>query len=152
MNNEFSINELDKKILNLLLKNSRQSYRRLAKKLGISVATVLKHVKKLEKMGIIRKYTCSLDYEKLGYDILVIIEIRIAKGKLIEVEKKIATHRNVYAVYDHTGAFDATLIARFKNRRALDNFVKLIQSYDFVERTETKLVLNTIKEEGNLIY
>jgi DNA-binding Lrp family transcriptional regulator len=151
VNEGFSINELDKKILNLLLKNSRQSYRTLAKKLGVSITTVLKHVKNLEKLGIVKKYTCSLDYEKLGYDILVIIEIRIAKGKLIEVERKIATHRNVYAVYDHTGAFDATLIARFKNRRALDNFVKLIQSYDFVERTKTKLVLNTIKEENNIL-
>ena len=29
----------------------------------------------------------------------------------------------------------------------MDNFLKKIQTYDFVERTETKLILSTMKEE-----
>ena len=38
---------------------------------------------------IINKYTVLLDYEKLGYDAEVLIEVRISKGKLFEVEKKL---------------------------------------------------------------
>jgi len=74
--------------------------------------------------------------------------MRISKGKLFEVEKKIAMHPNVFAVYDITGAFDCQVIAKFKNRRAMDKFLKLIQTYEFVQRTETILVLNTIKEQN----
>jgi len=106
------------------------------------------HIRKLEKDGVIKKYTSKIDYEKAGYDIEVIIEIRISKGKLFEVEKKIATDPNVFAVYDMTGEFDAALLARFRNRREMDNFLKKLQTYEFVERTETKLILNTIKEES----
>ena len=142
------LGQTDKKILNILIESSRLSLRQIAKKAGVSVATAMHHIKKLERDGIIRKYTTKLDYEKAGYDVDVIIEIRISKGKLFEVEKKIAMHPNVFAVYDITGAFDAVVLARFPTRRLMDNFLKKLQTYEFVERTETKLVLNTIKEEN----
>ena len=106
------------------------------------------HIKRMEKEGTIRKYTTALDYEKIGYDVEAIVEIRISKGKLFEIERKIAVHPNVFAVYDTTGAFDAMVLARFPTRRQMDNFLKKLQSYEFVERTETKIILNTIKEEG----
>ena len=142
------LEEKDRKILNILVDNSRLSLRQIAKKAGASVATVMHHIKKLEKDGIIKKYTSKIDYEKAGYDVEVIIEIRISKGKLADVEKKIAAHPNVFAVYDVIGSFDAVVLARFKTRRHMDNFLKKLQTYEFVERTETKLILNAVKEEN----
>ncbi|MBI2499654.1 Lrp/AsnC family transcriptional regulator [Candidatus Woesearchaeota archaeon] len=139
--------ELDKQIMNLLLENSKLSYRQIAKKLKVSAATIMNRTKLLEKGGIIKNYTISIDYEKVGFDIEAIIEMRISKGKLIEVEKKIATNPNVFAVYDITGDFDAIILARFENRRRLDTFLKKIQTYDFVERVFTKVILNTLKEQ-----
>ena len=108
----------------------------------------MNHLNRLEKEGIIKKYTAKLDYEKIGYDVEVMIDIRISKGKLFEVEKKISAHPNVFAVYDTTGSFDAVVLARFPSRRKMDSFLKKIQTYDFVERTETKLILRTMKEEN----
>lgn len=142
------LEQTDKKILNILMENSRLSLRQIAKKADVSVATVMHHIKKLERENIIKKYTTKLDYERIGYDVEVMIEIRISKGKLFEVEKKIAMHPNIFAVYDITGAFDAVVLARFPTRRQMDNFLKKLQTYEFVERTETKLILNTIKEEN----
>ena len=142
------LDQTDKKILNVIVDSSRLSLRQIAEKVNVSVATVMHHVNKLEKEKIIEKYTTKLDYEKIGYDVEVLIEIRISKGRLLDVEKKIATHPNVFAVYDTTGAFDAAILARFKTRRQMDNFLKKIQTYEFVERTETKLILKTIKEEN----
>jgi DNA-binding Lrp family transcriptional regulator len=141
------LDDLDKNILSTLLDDSRLSYRQIAKKLSVSVATVMNRVNKLDKNSIIKKYTTILDYEKLGYDVEVMIEVRIAKGKLIEVEKQIANHPSVFAVYDMTGDFDAVILARFRNRRKMDSFLKKIQTLDFVERTNTRFILNTIKEK-----
>lgn len=138
----------DKRIVNILVGNSRLSLREIAKKADISVATAMNHLRKLEKDGIVRKYSAKIDYESIGYEILVMIEIRVSKGRLFEVEKKIANHANVFAVYDITGPFDSLVLARFYTRRQLDNFIKKLQSYEFVERTETKLILNTIKDEN----
>jgi len=142
------LSDADKKITNVLIENSRLSLRQVAKKSKVSVATAMHHMKRLEKEGIIKKYTAELDYEKAGYDVEVIIEVRISKGRLFEVEKKIASNPNVFAVYDITGSFDAVILARFPTRRLMDNFLKKLQTYEFVERTETKLILNTIKEEN----
>ncbi len=142
------LEETDKKILDILMDNSRLSLRQIAKKANVSVATVMNHINNLEKEKIIKKYTASLDYEKIGYDVEVMVEIRISKGKLVEVEKKITMDPNVFAVYDVTGSFDALVLARFPTRRKMDNFLKKIQTYEFVERTETRLILRTMKEEN----
>ena len=139
------IDETDRKILNALLENSRLSYRQIAAKVGVSVATVMNRVNRLEKEGVIKGYTAMLDYEKLGYDIDAMINMKISKGKLFEVEKKIANHPSVAAIFDTTGNFDSVVLAKFKNRRALDQFLKKIQTYEFVVRTHTVLILNTIK-------
>lgn len=144
---ERKIDRLDKKILDLLLDDSRLSYRKIAGKLRVSTATIMNRINNLNKQGIIKKYCILMDYDKLGYDIEVIIELRISKGKLFEVEQRIATHPNVTAVYDITGDFDAVVIARFESRKEMDDFLKKIQKYDFVERTFTKFVLHTLKEE-----
>src|SRR3989344_7451396 len=142
------LDAVDKGILNALLENSRLSYREIAKKLKISPATVMHRLNHLNKDGIIKNYTANLDYEKLGFDVNVLIDIRVSRGKLFEVEKRIASHPNVFAVYDITGAFDSLVLARFPTRRQMDNFLKKLQTYEFVERTETKLILNNIKEDN----
>ena len=142
------IDDINKKILNIMLENSRLSYREIAKKICVSVVTVMNRVRDLEDNGIIKEYTARLDYEKIGYDVNIIIKIRVSKGKLFEVEKKIAIDPHVFAVYDVTGNFDSIVIAKFKTRKAMDLFLKKIQTYEFVERTETILILNTIKESN----
>ena len=137
----------DIEILRVLEKNSRLSLRKIAKKVDVSVATVMHRINRLEKEGAIRGYSVLLDYDKLGYEFQALISVDVSKGKLFEVEKKIATDPSVHAVYDITGHFDVVVVARFKTRKSLDNFIKKIQTYDFVEKTETAIVLNTIKEE-----
>lgn len=142
-----SLDEKDRKLLTLLQKDGRLSYRQLAKKAKMSVLTVMKRVKALEEKKIITGYHAAIDYDLMGYDVHAIIKARIAKGKLFEVERKMASVKNIYAVLDHTGNFDTTILTRFKTTRELDAFLKRIQKYGFVERTETLLVLNTIKQE-----
>jgi len=142
------LDQTDKKIVAVLNDNSRLSFREIAQRVGVSVATALNRVRQLEKDGVIRKYTVLLDYEKIGYEVGVVINIRVSKGRLLDVEKKIAADPHVVALYDVTGAFDVIVVAHFKNRRTLDTFLKKIQTFDFVERTETVLILNEMKSEN----
>jgi DNA-binding Lrp family transcriptional regulator len=148
---KMGLDKTDEKIVNVLLENSKLSLRDIAKKVGVSVVTVMNHVRELEQTGLIKGYTTYLDYEKLGFDVQVLVFMRISKGKLFEVEKKIASHKNVFAVYDVTGEFDAIVVAKFKSRKSLDSFLKKIQTYEFVERTQTTFVLNIIKEKNILV-
>lgn len=141
------IDQSSKKILNSLIKDSRKSYRELAKEAHVSVATVSNKLKEMSKEGIIRKYTTSIDYDKLGYDTHVFIKIRVSQGKEFIVEKKLLNDFHVSAIYDITGDFDVLVIARFKNRNDLDKYLKKIQTFEFVNRVQTNLILSTIAEE-----
>ncbi len=145
------IDSINEKIINELVRNSKVTIRELGTKLGISFVTAMNRIRRLEKEGIIEKYTAMINYEKLGYGTNAIIEVRISKGKLFELEKRISMSPNIHAVYDTTGEFDALVIGKFKSTRALDNLLKRIQTFDFVERTNTKLILNTIKEDKTMI-
>ena len=145
------LDKTDKNIVNIMIENPRLSLREIGKKAKVSVATAMHRLNKLEKEKIINSYTAKIDYEKIGYDVKVLIEMSISKGRLFDVENKIAIHPNVFAVYDVTGTSDALIFARFPSTRQMDNFLKKIQTYEFVERTETKLILNTIKDESMLV-
>jgi len=142
------MDKIDRDILNHLQRNGRDSFRTIAGKLGIAPSTVMKRVRELESSGAIKGYGAHIDYDRIGFDIHVIVDVKVAKGKLQLIESRIARHESVQMVFDNTGSFDATVIARFRNRSGLDRFLKKLQTYDFVERTETKLILNTVKEGG----
>ncbi|MEM2917116.1 MAG: winged helix-turn-helix transcriptional regulator, partial [Candidatus Bathyarchaeia archaeon] len=90
-----SLDETDVKILKTLLLNARLSNRQIAKKIGVSVGTVLSRIKLLEKAGIIKGYSAIIDHEKLGYELTVLTEITVSKGKLLDMEMEIAKWHGV---------------------------------------------------------
>lgn len=144
-----SIDDSDMKILRELAKDSRLSFRTMGKKLGLATTTVIHRYEKMKKDGVIKYSSVIIDHEKLGYDIVAMIELVVSKGKLVDVEERIAKKHNVYAVYDITGDMDAVILARFKDRKELNDFVKSLLATEFVERTNTHLVLNVVKEDLN---
>ncbi len=147
----FTLDEIDKKILIELLKDSRRSYRELAKAIGISAATVINHIQRLEQAGVITDYTVLIDFERIGFELTAVTEMTVSRGKLLETQEEIAKLPYVCAVYDVTGEIDSIVIAKFKNRRELSEFPKDLLSMPFVERTNTHLVLNTVKEDFRMI-
>jgi DNA-binding Lrp family transcriptional regulator len=141
------LDETDVEILKALTLDARLSSRQIAKQCGVSIGTVLSRIKRMENEGIIRGYSVLLDHEKLGYELTVVTEITVTKGRLLEVENEIARLPNVCCVYDVTGLIDAVVIAKFKNREEISKFAKRLLTIPYVERTNTHVVLTTIKED-----
>jgi DNA-binding Lrp family transcriptional regulator len=146
----FALDEIDRKLLKELLTDSKRSYRELASAIGVSAATVINHVQRLESAGVIKDYSTRLDHERLGYELTVITEIVVSKGKLLETDEEIAKIPNVCAVYDITGQTDAMVVAKFKSRNTLSDFTKALLAMPYVERTNTHVVLTTVKEDFRL--
>jgi DNA-binding Lrp family transcriptional regulator len=145
------LDDVDVRILEVLIADSRISSRQIAKKCGISIGTVLSHAKRMEAQGVIKGYTVILDQEKLGYELTVVTEITVSKGRLLEMENEIARLPNVCCVYDLTGLSDAAIIAKFKTREDLSKFTKKLLSLPYVERTNTHVVLTTVKEDFRIL-
>ncbi|MBU0628622.1 MAG: Lrp/AsnC family transcriptional regulator [Nanoarchaeota archaeon] len=145
MNKE--IDEIDKKLVNLLLFDADITNRELALKCKIALGTVNNRINRLKKEGVIKKKTVVVDYEKLGYVIEVLIALKIKKGGFYEIAKKLSGDQNVFLVMDITGDYDAELLCRFHNKRQLDEFVKKLQQDQLVEYTRTRLILNIYREK-----
>jgi DNA-binding Lrp family transcriptional regulator len=147
----FTLDDIDKRLLKEMLKDSNRSYRELARAIGVSAATVINHVQRLESAGVIDDYSVRLDHERLGYELTVITEIIVSKGRLLEVQKEIAKLPYVCGVYDITGQTDSIVVAKFRSRSDLSEFTKSLLSMENVERTNTHVVLNTVKEDFRMI-
>ena len=145
-----NIDHLDQKILRHLLSDGRTSYRHLASTLGVSTTTVASRVSRLEKEKVLKAYAAILDSEKLGYEITVVTEILVSKGKLLEMEREIAKLPGVCAVYDVTGEIDGIVVAKFRDREELSRFTKGLLAMPFVDRANTHVVLTTVREDFRL--
>ena len=145
------LDDTDRRILSVLQHDARASMRSISEEAGVSLGTVSNRVRRLEESGVIRGYTVMLDPEKAGWELTVVIGLRIQKGRLIEIQEKIAKDSRVYGVYDVTGDFDSMVIARARDRSDLDDLSKNVMSVDGVERSVTHLVLNTVKESSTVL-
>jgi DNA-binding Lrp family transcriptional regulator len=143
----FALDEIDRKVLAELLINSNRSNREIAKAIGVSAATVINHIQRLESAGVITDYSVIVDFERLGFELTVIMTVTVGRGKLLETQEEIAKLPYVCAVYDVTGQVDSIVIAKFRNRRELSEFPKDLLAMEYVERTNTHVVLNTVKED-----
>ncbi len=145
------MDEIDDKILEKLNENARKSYREIARELTISLTTVANRIKKMEDEKIIERYIPLINQEKIGYDLTAVINVKISHGKLLEVQEKISKDNHVSSVYDITGEWDSLIIAHFKDRKDLNGFIKHVLSMDNVEKTNTQLVLNIVKNEKRVL-
>ena len=142
-----NIDDIDKKIVNILLFDADTTNREIAAKCKIALGTVNNRIKRLREAGVIKKKTIFVDYEKIGYQIEVLIALKIKKGGFNEVAKSLASDKNVFLVIDITGDYDAEILARFHTKRQLDEFVKKLQQQPFIESTSTRLILNIYREK-----
>ena len=145
------LDELDLEILRLLNADARKSFRDIAKDVKASISTVSNRIRRLEAEGVVLGYAPLIDDAKLGYDVLAVVGVKIHKGKLLDVQRRIARDDRVTHVYDITGEWDSIVVVRLKNTRELDGFIKRLGSMEYVESTYTQVVLNVVKEERRVV-
>ena len=143
-----NLDKTDRAILQALLEDSRASQRELSRIVGVAQGTITNRLKKLESQNIIQGYSVVLDPESVGWSMTIMAGLRIAKGKMIDVQQKIAADPRVFSVYDVTGDWDSMVLARVRYRADLDNLTKTVFTLEGVTRSFTHVVLNTVKEDG----
>lgn len=141
------IDDVDFQIIKFLQEDSRKSFKKIANELGIAVGTAYNRVKSLEEKGILKGYTITADPIKLGYSLTAVILIQADGKHLLELEGEVAHLDDVICVYDITGDYDVAVVARFRDRAALNKFIKNLLASPYVKRTVTNVVLNVVKED-----
>jgi DNA-binding Lrp family transcriptional regulator len=141
----------DRALLEALNRDGRASQRELAAATGVALGTVSNRLRRLQEAGVLRGFLPDIDPEQTGFSLTAVMQMRIAKGQIIAVQASVAEHPRVFGVYDVTGEWDSLVLARFRDRAEMDAFIKSTLSQPHIERTNTSLVLNTVKQEPRVI-
>jgi len=78
------IDDIDRKILSILMRNAKLPYTEVAKEVHVSGGTVHVRMKKMEELGIIKGFQLVIDPTKLGYDITAYLGIYLEKSSYYE--------------------------------------------------------------------
>jgi Lrp/AsnC family leucine-responsive transcriptional regulator len=138
---------IDLMILNELRENCKKPVKEIARKLHIHPNTLLMRVKKLEKEKVIVKYQAEIDYRKLGYELHVIVMVRVRKGRAGDPEQlaDLSSIPEIQALYACTGMYDVIAVARVKDRDELVKVLRKIGENEIVTKTTTHIILYPYK-------
>jgi len=142
------IDEIDKKILEILQKNARMPYTQIAKKIGLSEGAIRKRIDALEKKGIIRKYVAVVDPRKIGYNSITLLGLDTEPTKLLDVANEVAKIEEAKNVYISAG--DHMIMAEIwaKDGKELSEILaNKIAKIEGVKKICPAIILEKIKEE-----
>jgi len=142
------LDKQDKAIIDVLKENARLSTREISKKSGVPAATVYKHMKKMEKEGIIEGYTVLLNKEKLGKTLLAYVVIRTKPGAdYTSMMTDMKKHEEIEDIGAIAGEWDIILKVRTSNIQELDNTVfNYLRKFPDITQTQTIIVMRGWKE------
>ena len=151
---KFKLDDVDHKILDLLIDNSRIPFTDIAKKLLISAGTVHVRVKKMEEFGIIKGASLTLDYKKLGYTFIAYIGIFLEKTHLTNyVLEKLENIPYATVAHITTGRFNIFCKVRCKDTDHAKEIIFMIDDIEGVSRTETMISLEeSINDKKRLMH
>jgi Lrp/AsnC family leucine-responsive transcriptional regulator len=148
------INKIDARILNILQQNSRISNAEIARQIKMAPSAVLERIKKLEKNGIIKKYTVEIEASEVEKELLAFILVR-ANGPIVDnkTAKELAKVPEVQEVHIVAGEDCFLVKVRAENPAALTELLrKKIASIKSIRSTSTTIVLETVKETTDLVF
>ena len=137
---------LDAKLINSLLSNGRASLRSLGDELDVSVTTVSNHLRDLEEEGVIRGYTPIVDYDKIGYDVTAVLQLKVEGSALPAVTEKLRQEKQMVSVYEVTGDYDVIAIGKFTDTDGMNDQIKAILTDADIRESNTSVVLNAVTE------
>lgn len=141
----FAVDDLDKRLIKLLQEDAHRSSDVVAKKLGVSPATVRRRTRKLIKENVMR-IQAVLDPEKVGLPLAVLIAFDVAHDSLDSVMRFLAKQPQIRWVASTTGRFDVIVLARFGSTEELSEFVQdQLLELDGVRNSETFVCLHVEK-------
>lgn len=136
---------LDLEICKVLSEDCRRSFRNIGEIVNKSPGTVKNSIEKLEKLKVIKGWGAQIDYEKLGYDFIAIIELDTMRSKTQEILKEISKSPNVFGIYDVTGEYEALILIRAKTRSEFSELSDELLSSPYIKKVTTHIVLKSIK-------
>jgi len=138
------LDELDRKILDLLLVNSREKNTVIARKLDITEGAVRKRIKRLEESKVIESFTIKLSDNMAGFRVIVQVKIGGNIGptqikQYIIADDELAS--GVEDIFEVTGDVDLFVVLHMTSESSIKEAIEKIRSFEGVAKTTSYFVL-----------
>lgn len=142
MGSEEKIDAKDRKIIDILLDDAERSLRKIAKEVSLSPSSVRNRILRLKRIGVIKKFTISLDYHKLGYNIQVIIMITCKTGFSEAVYSRLENIPQIHNIFWTTGPANFIILVRVTDMNELSQLITgELEHTEGIEKIETMFLM-----------
>lgn len=135
------MDQIDKKILNMLQANARVSLKEMSKECFISSPAIAARITKMEEAGIITGYHTSINREKLDFHVKAFIMVQLEPNQKNEFYPFVQSIPNVIECNCITGDYSEVMEVIFPSTKDLDDFINEIQRR--FGKTSTQIVFST---------
>ena len=154
MPKNYEIDNVDLKILEILMQDSKKPFTEVAKKVNVSQGTVHVRMNKMEEAEIVEKNTLKINYAKLGYDITAFIGIYLEKSALYDqVLLKLKEIPEITNIHYTTGNYSMFIKIHCKDTNHLKQVLHdKMQQVEGIDRTETMISLEESLDRSLKLY
>ena len=139
------MDEIDKKILNLLAKNSRMTVKEVAQKVALTSPAVSERIRRMEREDIISGYTVVYGSKVTSHQIEALISVSVAPADHEEFLMLAANQPGVARCYHVTGSYSFILCVACSGISALEGLINRFQKFG---ATSSQIVLSTPVERS----
>jgi len=146
--------DLDRAIIQLLMQDGRQSFRRLASKLNVSVPTIKSRYTRLVNLGIIKGVSAIVDTSKLEGYVTALISLKLDTSNIDSMIEKLIALDCVESIMLTTGEANMLIKVTLNNIQALEDFKVRLLEIKGVQIMSTQIITRVIKDEpvGKVVY
>lgn len=136
-----AVDELDTRILRLLIEQPRTSVREYARILGVARGTLQARLDRLERTGVITGAGPALSPAALGHPVLAFVHIEVTQGHLDEVGDALAAVPEIIEAFSITGGGDLLTRVAARDNAHLEDVIQQLIRLPGVVRTRTEVAL-----------
>ena len=141
------LDELDQKIIQLLIENARASYSEIGEKTGISRVAVKARIQSLEQRGIIEEYTTIINPQRISGAVSCYFEIEMQPETLQEVTDILRNNETVTQIYRVTGKNKLHVHALASSNDEMEELIRnVIDRLPGVISCSCNIILSRIKD------
>jgi DNA-binding Lrp family transcriptional regulator len=143
------MNDIDRKIVALLVEDARRSYDDIGRRVSLSAPAVKRRVDRLRRDGAVRGFTAVVDHAALGAGTEALLELFYAPGTLLDhVAATLRQHPEVVEAWSVTGEADAIARVRTEDNADLERLIMELQKEGLVVRTRSQVVLSQLVDRA----
>jgi Lrp/AsnC family transcriptional regulator, leucine-responsive regulatory protein len=145
------LDQTDRMLLALLKEDTKRKYSELGEMVHLSPPAVHERVKKLERAGVIRKYTVEIDLGALGLAVRAFVRIHINRIPCEEMARALQTFSEVVECFSSAGEESMIIKVYTESPSQLETLLNRIRQMSGVERVQTSILLTTHFQRENIV-